>query len=204
MKSIKLLSNVIIFSLLLNTCKQNNSGITSPGSDNIDSYFPNSIGTQWRYFYYDSLCNNSDTVIVEIIADTSFANDRIARIWEYRYRTSIKRKYVEFLGDTINIYDNLNTLWGNTKFIIPFEIGEKWKGDFATDSSYVEENIPLTVIAGNFSECYIIKETWGVFNDYGQIYTWYVPNVGIVKKHHLGWSFGEANYYWELMDYYLN
>ena len=193
---------LIIFSFLLVNCKKEKPGISDPTHNDSVGYFPNNIGMQWKYFYYDSLSNNSDTVIVEIIGDTSFANDRIARIWEYRFKTTIERKYIETLGDTINIYNNLTHQWINTKFIIPFEIGEKWEVDaFSNDSCYVVENISLTVLSGIFSECYVIKETWSFVNDYGQIYTWFVPYIGIVKKHYLGWSFGMGNYYWELMDY---
>lgn len=193
----------IILSLLLMACQKEKSGITGFEEQIETNYFPNTIGTKWFYFYYDSLTNYSDTVIVQVVGDTIFDGNRKARIWEYRFRTSTERKYVVISGDTVVIGNNLNNTWANTKYILPFEVGNKWAGDFYSDSNYVIEKVPVTVMAGHFPESYLIKEFWGVVNDYGLIYSWFVPGVGIVKKHHLGWSFGMANIYWELMDYHI-
>ena len=192
---------LMILSFLLTSCEKDKSGITASGEMIFTSYFPNNIGTQWTYFYYDSLANQSDTVAVQVVGDTTFEDNRKARIWEYRFQSATERKYVEISEDTVKIYDDLNTLWINTKFIMPFEVGKKWGGDFLLDSSYVIEKLPITVIANRFTESYKIKEIWGGLNDYGLVYTWFVPGVGIVKRHHRGWSFGMANKYWELMNY---
>jgi hypothetical protein len=192
---------IVIFSFLLISCKKETAEITGPDNAIFNNYFPNRIGTQWKYFYYDSLSNFSDAIMVKVVANTTFEENRKVKIWEYRFRTTIKKKYVETTEDTVRIYDHLNALWMNTKYILPFKVGKKWAGDFVTDSSYVIEKIPITVMASHFTESYKLKETWGALNDYGRIYTCFVPGIGVAKKHRLGRSFGLANNYWELIDY---
>ncbi|NOX87754.1 MAG: hypothetical protein GXO77_01925 [Calditrichaeota bacterium] len=163
--------------------------------------FPNKIGDEWKYFYYDSLSSYSDTVVVRIIGDTTFDDTRTAKIWEYLYRNKTEYRYVEVLDDTVRIFENLKSLWTNIKFVFPLKLNRGWKGDFATDTSSVIGEDSVSVKAGHFTECYLIEETWGAFNDYGRVYTWFVPGIGIVKKHHLSGSFVMANNYWELLEY---
>jgi hypothetical protein len=190
--------STLLFIVLAYSC---NTSITGPSDEIAENGFPNQIGDEWKYFYYDSLSQSSDTVVVSIIGDTTFSGSRTAKIWQYKFRNNTEYRFVEILGDTVRIYDYLQSLWINTKFVFPLIVGNSWKGDLLNDSSLVISNDSVSVLAGHFKNSYLIQESWGALNDYGKISTWFVPGIGIVKKHHLGWSFGSANNYWELMEY---
>jgi hypothetical protein len=196
LKSIKLL----LFSLaLIISCTGNNA--INPIREITVENFPNDVGDFWKYFYYDSLSSYSDIVTVRIIGDTIFNENRTAKIWEYVYTNKTEYRYAETVNDTVRIFNNLQSLWTSTKFIFPLKAGNGWRGDFLSDTSFVERKEPILVSAGYFAECYLINESWGALNDYGRVLTWLVPGIGIVKKHHRGWSFGMANNYWELLEY---
>ncbi len=197
--SFKAINLLIIIILIIISCTGND--IVDPTQATTVREFPNDIGDEWKYFYYDSLSSYSDTVLVRIKGDTVFNENRTAKKWEYIYKNKTEYRYVEVLIDTVRIFTNLSYLWQTTKFILPLRVGNGWRGDFVSDTSYVVRKESISVLAGHFAECYLIKETWGALNDYGKVLTWFVPGIGIVKKHHLGWSFGMANKYWELLEY---
>ena len=162
-------------------------------------------GDEWKYFYYDSLSHSADTVVVSIIDDTTFNEDRTAKIWEYIFKNRIEHRFVEILNDTIRFFDNLKELWINTKFVFPLRVNKGWKGDSRSDTNSVISKNPISVAAGHFTECYLIKKTWNELNNYGSVSTWFVPGIGIVKRHNLSASptkaFAMANNYWELLEY---
>lgn len=62
---------------------------------------------------------------------------------------------------------------------------------------------PAGTTGKDFPNSFLIQEIWGGLNDCGKILTWYVPGVGIVKKHQWEISFGMANAYWELMSHVI-
>ena len=199
-------SKIIIFSsilflvALIYSC---NSSITNPTTDKTITDFPNKIGDEWKYFYYDSLSSLADTVIVSIVGDTTFNTNRTAKVWKYQFRDGIEYHFVEILNDTVRIYDYLETLWDNTKFVFPLKVGKGWKGDFVTDTSSIIKRESISVLAGHFEDSYLIKEEWDGPNEHGHVLTSFVPRIGIVKKLDLGFSFGSGNKNWELMEYMI-
>lgn len=76
--SVKFVFSIILLAAIVYSC---NSSVTSPSTDVGTTDFPNKIGDEWKYFYYDSLSNSSDTVVVSIIGDTTFSGNRTAKIW---------------------------------------------------------------------------------------------------------------------------
>jgi len=178
---------------------------TTMGPDNETTLkdFPNKIGDEWTYFYYDSLTSSSDTVTVKIVSEIKLDDTRHIKIWEYQYQTKTDTNYVEISGDTVKIYKHLTTQWENTKLVFPLFVGKVWKGDFVNDSSIVKDKLSISLNGHSFPNCYKIEEAWGGFNDYGRVMTWYVPEVGIVKKHYSIWGFAFSNEYWELLNYSL-
>ncbi len=191
---------VLVVAAGMISCDRDKSILNIP-YDTAEMEFPNEIGFEWTYFYYDSLNAYADTVQVTIVGEIEFNEGRIAKIWEYRFKTKVDTKYVEILGDTVRIYRDLNSLWLNTKFVFPLYVGKGWKGDRVSDTSEVVEKTSIDLNGKPFNPCYIIQEYWGVANDYGWVTTWFVPHVGIVKQHYRGESFGKANVYWELLDH---
>ncbi len=186
---------ILFLAALIYSC---NNSITNPVTETVTTDFPNKIGDEWKYFYYDSLSSSADTVIVSIVGDTTFNVNRTAKVWKYRFRNGIEYHFVEILNDTIRIYDALTQQWLNTKFVFPLKLNKGWHGDFLNDSSSVTHIGTINIFAGNFENSYLIHETWNLLNSYGSIFTDFVPGIGIVRKHIIGFA---VNNYWELMEY---
>ena len=98
----------------------------------------------------------------------------------------------------MRFYSSWNFQTARTVYIFPLEVGKEWRGDFATDSCRVVEKGEVEVPAGNFQKGYRLQEAWFGYNDFGNITTWLVPNVGIVKINQKGYYFNQK---WELLDY---
>jgi len=210
MKKTTVLAAFLILSLLgCNTTTGPDSGnTTQPPDPAIVADFPNRVGNRWIYSYYDSLSHHSDTVTVTIVGQTTIPGNIPATIWQREFRSYADTAYVtvshDTSSDTVRIISqrNLDGQWDNTKFIFPLHVGSGWRGDFVSDTSTVIENRPITVIAGTFVNAFRIKERWGAFNDYGDVSTWLVPEVGAVKIHRNVRRWTEwANEVWELMSY---
>ena len=71
------------------SCNRDKSIINARSETAIDD-FPNEIGNEWTYFYYDSLIFYSDTVRVKIVDEIEFDGGRKAKIWEYYFKTKIE------------------------------------------------------------------------------------------------------------------
>ncbi len=162
------------------------------------SDFPNTEGTQWIYSYYDSLNSKADTVTVTVLAAL---NQGDTSIWQYSFSTYTDSQYVITRDDTIIMRPVNSYKWPETILVFPLQSGNGWKGSSITDTFTVINQETIIVPAGEFENSWFIEENWGAFNDYGRIKIWFEPKVGVIKKHHLGWSFGLANNTWKLLSY---
>ena len=105
-------SIILLLVALFYSC---NSSITSPPTDIGTADFPNKIGDEWKYFYYDSLSHSADTVVVSIIDDTTFNEDRTAKIWEYIFKNRIEKTFSALADYLKKFSDDENNIifgWG--------------------------------------------------------------------------------------------
>jgi hypothetical protein len=174
--------------------------MTPVESGKIDD-FPNEIGSQWTYFYYDSLNNQSDTVIVTIVGNTTDGNNKNLTMWQYKFSAFTDTQYVHISADTVTIYQDSLNLWSYTNIVFPLEIGKSWADGFY--SFTVIDTVSIDIAAGHFKNCYLIQQVGGGLNLYINILWWLVPKVGIVKKYYRESGFGFEKNYWELMEYQL-
>jgi hypothetical protein len=191
---------VSITLLLLNvSCKNTTTPLIATNLTD----FPNNVGNKWVYSYYDSLSNKSDYLTVTIVGQTP---DKLSTIWQFKYSDRIDTQYVTFSGDTVRFDPHISSPWSsyNNIFLFPLQVGNGWKDDYLLDSTFVAEINSIIVPAGSFMDAYKIVESWGGFNDYGSIISWFVPKVGIVRRYHRGISFGEANDTFSLLSYNIN
>jgi len=193
---------ILFLTLVAASCEKRSTGIDGPEDGGLED-FPNTIGSRFVYFYFDSISMSSDTVVASIVGMSALSRIQ-ATVWEYTYSSKTDSKYVYISGDTVMIYNDLNTWWGNTIYVFPLRVGKGWKGDFPTDTSTVIDRVAISVPAGKFSHAFVIEEKWGALNDYGHVLTWFVPKVGMIKTHRRGWSFGLANETWELIEYHIS
>lgn len=170
------------------------------------SDFPNSRGSVWGYVRFDSVANSTDSVRIHVMDDILLPGKVAAKIWTRISFPSvaIDTVYVGRSNDTVRIYRLSTDLWNNTKYVFPLQVGKRWLGDFAGDSSVVTQVGLLTTPAGTFTNGFLVEESWGLLNDYGRVETWLVPNVGIVKLHRKEHGFtGFVNERWELLFYHI-
>lgn len=163
--------------------------------------FPNTEGSQWVYARYDSVAQHRDAVTVLALGLDTLPSNTVARIWQRSYSDGRRdTQYVSVVADTLRILSDPNSLWYGAKLVFPLSLGKRWAGDFVTDSYQVLRIGAVAVPAGQFPVSYLVEEQWGMFNDYGRVRTWLVPNIGIVRMDR--WATSSAmNESWELLRY---
>jgi hypothetical protein len=169
----------------------------------IQEDFPNSIGSSWEYFLYDSLTDRIDTVSVAITDTTTLPNDEQSTIWIYTYSDKTDTTYVSISGDTVKLYYDVNALWNYRSYIFPLEVGNTWIGGNG-DSTIVVTSSAISVTAGEFQNGFLIETNLAGFNRWGTISSWFVPHIGPVRMHRKEFALGPfKNETWELLDYTL-
>jgi hypothetical protein len=165
--------------------------------------FPNTIGSRFVYSHFDSLSMTSDTITASIVDTFSSNHQGAVSVWEYRWNSSTRTGKVYYYSDTVMVHDDAISGLGYTIYVFPLEIGKGWKDGLILDTSTVIDRVPVCVPAGIFAGAFLIERRWSGLQVFGHELIWLVPRVGIVKKHHWGWSFGWANQTWELIEYHI-
>jgi hypothetical protein len=164
--------------------------------------FPNTVGSRFVYFYFDSLSMSSDTIVASIVATVPFDDAKQeGEMWEYRWSSEVDTVLVYRSGNVVLIYGELAYRWLNRKYVFPLEVGKGWGDDWYSDTSLVVDAVSIFLPRWEFATAYFIDRTWGGLNAYEHTRTWFVPKVGAVKTHHEGLSFVLANETWELIEY---
>jgi hypothetical protein len=175
---------------------------TSPRHSELPD-FPNTIGSRFVYLFYDSLSMSSDTVTVQIRDTVSSYPYGRATIWVYSWSSKVDTGFVFFVADTVKVGIDPMSCWRTSTYVFPLAVGKIWEGAFEGDTNVVLDRVPISISAGDFSDAFLIREAWVVMYEEGQVLTWFVPKVGIIKKHHKAMlsTFMTANETWELLDY---
>lgn len=165
--------------------------------------FPNTIGSKFVYLFFDSLSMFSDTVTVRIKGMVPSYPYGRATIWEYVWNSEVDTGFVFFVGDTVKVGVDPMSCWRTSTYVLPLEVGGVWEGAFEGDTNVVLDQVPTSVPAGDFSDAFLIREAWVVMHENGQVLTWFVPKVGIMKKHYKAMvsTYIFDNEIWELLDY---
>ena len=167
--------------------------------------FPNTIGTWWKYKVYDSINSQLDTITITIVGSAKLSNGETATIWQIKSLFNIVDTNYVYSGNNIVIdyhYKDASTLL--KKYIFPLNIGSNWVNLNYADTSKVTLKNAINVIAGNFTESYLIKRDYKSFPGYNVFKEdeFFVPNVGVVKKSIFVITLGTLiNQNWELVSY---
>ncbi len=167
---------------------------------------PSTVGSSWTYRWQDLNAGTTDTVTVTVF-DTAhrepYGTVALLAV-EHPDRTDTLFQAVS--GDTVKIesygpYPYYPTpVW----FVLPLEVGSMWHGAVWVDTTWVEGQGALTVPAGTFTDAFRIHETWWGFNAGGDVTTWVVPGVGIVKEERWEYDLGPGPHYTrELTAYHI-
>lgn len=195
----KMVSQLIALSfLLLTSCKKDNS----PNST-IISYFPNTVGNKYTYAVTDSV-NNMQAVVNVAVTGSSTVSGKPVKVWVYTYPNYIDTNYVFSNKDSVVIYDKTKTTIDRI-YLIPFNVGSKWRGPLLSDSCKVVSYGSLMVQSGSYSDTYLIIEHIFGPNYHLTRNQWFVPKLGFVKMEINEFNLGPTkNQTWELIKYNVN
>ena len=205
-KFLTLVVHILLCVLTLSqlSCKKHTTEPKHTAQTKID-YFPNEVGSQWKYSRFDSLSNVRDTITITIV-DTTTINGMKMKIWQYissKDSAYIQSKYVGILHDTI---------WFNSPYVtcseglpLPFTIGTITSS--FDDSISVIQQDSISVPAGQFDTTYQIYLRCWCGDECGQRSNiWFSHNIGFVKIVLSSYDWPPPHYrkeLWELISYHL-
>lgn len=221
-----IIAGILILLILLFGCGEDK--ITNEKTAPVD-YFPNRVGTYWKYEAYDSVRQTYDTVTVSIV-DTLILPEMSypSAVWTF----SPKNQWLGIPHDTLFVTEIANPQNGDTKdtaevywwregfepwlraiYIVPFSIGEYWTSvDVALmfDSTHVQDTASISVPAGDFTGVYRVVHIYSCGDECGATYKyWFKHGIGIVKSSRVEWDIfdfpdgPQLNAVWELIDYHI-
>ncbi|MFH1685916.1 MAG: hypothetical protein ABIE70_00150 [bacterium] len=180
-----------VLCLILTACEGDSvSSITKSSPD-----FPNAVGDEWTYFYYDSLRFVSDTVHVSDTVDvrvTGFGqapDGGQAKLWVYSYRhlkdsagaARVDTAYVTEVGDTIRMIRPQQP--SPITFVYPFTKGSSWTsgGGKPDTTTIVEVLTAFGIPIGQLRGVLHLERKWtepAVTAEDSEI--WLAPGFGLV------------------------
>lgn len=196
----------IFFSILIIShscsCKKD----STVGSSNTE--FPNTVGTFWKYKVYDSVFNNLDTVLIQVIGNTMLQNGDNAAIWSlHSLYYGNDTNYVTNKSDGINIYYNrYATSSIKERYVFPLALGKSWTGQLIQDTIKVSEQGTVSVIAGIFSNAFKLNQDFRTYPGLNitKQEEWFVPNIGMVsRQYRYSGTAGVENKKWELVSFLI-
>lgn len=174
----------------------------------LNSEFPDNIGTWWKYKVYDSNYHILDTVTIRVIGHSKLDDGENATIWAINSLwNGPDTNYVTSKSDGIRIYSGkLTTAPVIKRYVFPLEVGDKWITQNINDTNRVTEMGTISVLAGTFSNGYRIqrntREPPGLFIIKED--EWFVPNVGMVYRDYGSYGTpGVVSKLWELVSYQI-
>ena len=184
------------YTFLFASCQKEDSEITV----NEAAYFPNTVGTYWKYERYDSTTSQIDTISVSIIGDT-IVSEETYKIWKYDYGDWVEREYVIQTNDSIKFFSS-QFGYSYRLYIVPFELGLGWDNPrFIEDTSYVSGIQDIIIDNGVYHDVVLIERFSAGLNIYLDEKIWIKPQIGLVKRFKEHYVFGNGSRRtWKLIE----
>ncbi len=171
---------LVVLLVLFSACSD--SAVSPRSGDSISTEFPSAIGSSWTYEWEDRSRDETDTVVVSVVGELDSPEVGRTRVWVFQHAGQPDTVFMTTVDDTVRFLRDLTRSSSSTRFVFPLYAGAWWRGDIATDSSWVREKSVVSVPAGDFQGAFRVEESWGVTNSYGQVNTWVVPGIGIAME----------------------
>ncbi len=195
--------------------------ISCKKENNIPSnqFFPNKVGDNWLYKYYDGYTNGEQFIEVKIVGTGLLPDGQIATIWTTTLLTATNGKYL--IDSAFVVVDAANAVFyyapcrtcipqmadERRRYLFPLQVGNKWfSNKFFGDTTKVLNLGSVAVPAGTFDNTFQLSKTIGyVTNSYTRDSIWLTPNIGMTKFYQDEYSLGPipGNGVWELASYNL-
>jgi hypothetical protein len=172
--------------LLVNSTNNSNAG-----------YFPNGVGSYWKYQRYDSIGHTSDIVTVRI-RSTVLKERKTYSVWTYEKACTVFDSVLVYTSQDSVVMIDSQMLYGKKVILIPYTVSSKWNSTgIMGDTSLVTGQ----EISGNIGTYKIVRRIFGIdvsLNDD----EWLAPYVGMVKATMKEFSVvRQVNESLELVDY---
>jgi len=179
---------------------------TEPPEQQGNTTFPSTVGSSWTYRWQDLNAGTTETVTANVFGTAPKAPYGTVALIAVEHPDRTDTLFQAVSGDTVKIESYGPNPYRPTPawFILPLEVGSMWWGATWIDTTRVEGRDTLTVPAGTFTDAVRIHETWWGFNAAGDVMTWVVPGVGIVKEDRQEYELGPLQHYVrELTAYHI-
>jgi len=187
---------IAISVMLLTACSQEENKPDTEKPQNkedkvaVGAYYPLAVGNQWEYegigneyaSYTQKVVYSKDDKYQVMVDNGGTVSANIYVLSD----ESLIRTYSEAeVYDDKNILDEKENM-NNIMIKAPIEIGTKWESQ-GDQCEITDINATVTVPAGTFENCIVIKETYnetGAFTNY-----YYCKGVGLVKSEYIDGDF---------------
>ncbi len=196
-----LLFVIIVLSFIFVSCHQDSTG-PSDSRQSSSAYFPNSVGSQWKYSIFDKHNSLYDTLRVTIVGSSTMPNGKKVTLWRYATSEMIDMVYYYSANDTVEIYKSV--LFLDSRLLFPLSVGKSWNAIGTTkisDSIVVTRDSVFKDLRSDGPKGYCLERNWGGLNDYGVATYWFVPGIGIVVQDIREWGFNISNKNYKLISY---
>jgi hypothetical protein len=195
MKRIHWLLLLAFVGLVMSFCKKETLLKSTDNSKAL--YFPNGVGSYWKYHRYDSITGTSDTIIVTI-QSTVLKNGKTYSVWTYKKSPVVyDSAYVYCTKDSV-VFMGTNFQFVENIILIPCTIHSKWNpSGMLGDTTFVigQEKIGLLETFKLNHRIFGIDVS---MNDD----MWLAPNIGIIKEDIKEFNILKPkNESWQLIDY---
>ena len=208
-------------------CSEDDSPVRS--GQTPPPYYPNTLGSYWKYVAYDSVRDTVDTIVIEIMDTATIDSNRpTASNWRY---PSAHQWFGVFGTETWVMLDTQyaksgasdslliawiipdHYVWVKEVYLLPFEVGNKWAYDpngYLPDSTFVVDSSTIVCPAGSFPGTFQVLTRYNCGDECGAERTmWYRPGVGVVQFSRWEWDHfdypdaPQINATWTLIDYHI-
>lgn len=178
------------------------------------AYFPNTIGSYWKYNVLDNINNIVDTLTVSIVSNSNLPGNVSATKWTYIYNSNPGKNFVKYIvlkDSSVFEYNSINDTQFIKKIQFPLEVGNKWfMGNpwdtipnlVTVDTARVVNKKNVTFMQKSYTVYTIIRTIKVLEGVFGEEPYEYIPGLGILRENKGVIYVGGENLV--LFDFHLN
>ena len=195
MKTLRLTILLVLLGFTMTHClkDENNYVVYYPRP----AYFPNCVGTVWKYLRTDSIKNITDTILVRVKSNV-MNNSRPYSVWTYEKSSVVfDSVYVYTHRDSViitgsHIYNSKKVL------LLPYRLNSKWNSSGYTGDTTVVSSIERV---DHFDAFKIIRHDFGVDLSVNDV-MWMAPHVGLIQENIREFNLVQPRHeFWRLISY---
>ena len=186
---------LVIICTLTYSC--NKDSMNELSNNSSQAYYPNTIGSFWKYQRIDSIANSIDTITISIKSSV-LINGRKYKVWTYeKANTVFDTAFIYTSKDSV-IISASSYFYSPKVLLIPFRINEKWSSSgMPRDTS----DVLGTTVINNFETFKLTRQVFGIDVSLYDV-EWIAPYIGIIREDISEFSINKSmKESWKLLTY---